>query len=56
MPPNNCYATEQLLRLTGLRLEVRSHSGKIERARQAECPGERPTSLGEIEAVRIGMQ
>jgi hypothetical protein len=33
-----------------------SHSAGIERARQAERPGERPTSLGEIEAVQIGMQ
>jgi len=35
---------------------VLSHSGGIERARQAKCPRERSTSLGEIEAVRIGMQ
>jgi hypothetical protein len=33
-----------------------SHSRKIERARQAKRLGERPTSLGEIKAVRIGMQ
>jgi hypothetical protein len=34
---------------------VLSHSGGIERARQAESPGDRPTSLGEIEAVQIGV-
>jgi hypothetical protein len=37
------------------RLEMLSHSGGIERARQAKRPRDRPTSLGEIEAVRVGM-
>jgi hypothetical protein len=42
--------------VTSAALEILPHSGGIERARQAKRPGERPTSLGEIEAVRIGMQ
>ncbi|GLW62727.1 hypothetical protein Arub01_09710 [Actinomadura rubrobrunea] len=33
-----------------------SQHGRVERPRQAEGPGERPTSLCELETSRIGVQ
>jgi hypothetical protein len=51
----NDYFCVQRLLLTAT-FEVLPHSAGIERTRQAKRPRERPTALGEIEAVRIGMQ